>query len=137
MAIMYGRAGRLTAKNGVFWPGQYASLYLPLALALALQTVCTCRHSRKAQHQELLHYGAQARSSGRRCRGCRRKRRAYVVEPLESGFGKEESDLLAKEADAAAEAEAAAEAPAVDGRGAAWRWHLSPRASLSFSTNLH
>ena len=25
MARLYGRAGRLTAKNGEFWPGQYES----------------------------------------------------------------------------------------------------------------
>jgi hypothetical protein len=27
MARLYGRAGRLTAKNGGFWPGQYLPQY--------------------------------------------------------------------------------------------------------------
>ena len=32
MVLVYGRAGRLTAKNTGFWPGQTPKLTLPAAL---------------------------------------------------------------------------------------------------------
>jgi hypothetical protein len=33
MVVLYGRAGRLTTKNGGFWPGQWAELTPELQMA--------------------------------------------------------------------------------------------------------
>jgi hypothetical protein len=43
MVLLYGRTGRLTAKNGGFWPGQYSPYvvagYMPAAPQLIKQQV--------------------------------------------------------------------------------------------------